>query len=264
MEKRLLRYENGVYSADIDITVEEWKKMLIDKTIFTESALQMIQYWYEQNDYQATNKEIITRYNIDLEGTPFNGIVIGLGKRIIKYLNRFEVIAADGSKSFFILPFEGWHEDYNKNKNFVWKLRDELIIAIEELNLFSAVAVADYDELENYNIIENTSEGKRKVKYVTKYERNIKNRRLAIQIHGTKCCVCEFDFEKMYGERGKGFIEVHHIKPLYENDDEVVINPKEDLICVCSNCHRMFHRRKDKVPSPNELREIIKGKYAES
>jgi len=260
MEKRILNYENGIYSAYIDITVDEWKQMLNNKSIFYDEALEMIRYWYEQPDYQATSKEIMVRYNIALKGTPFNGYVIGLGKRIIKYLNRFEIIGTDGNSSYFILPFEGWHEDYNPSKNFIWKLRDELVQAIEELGIFSEIEYNNYDEYENINIIENTPEGKKKVRYVSKYERSNKNRHLAIKIHGTICEICGFDFEKIYGERGKGFIEVHHIKPLYENQEEIVINPKEDLICVCSNCHRMFHRRKDRVPTPDELKKLVNRK----
>ena len=260
MEKRILNYENGIYSAYIDISVDEWKQMLKNKSVFYDEALEMIRYWYEQPDYQATSKEIMVRYNIALKGTPFNGYVIGLGKRIIKYLNRFEIIGTDGNSSYFILPFEGWHEDYNPSKNFIWKLRDELVQAIDELGVFSEIEYDNYDEYENIDIIENTPEGKKKVRYVSKYERSNKNRHLAIKIHGTVCKICGFDFEKTYGERGKGFIEVHHIKPLYENQEEIVINPKEDLICVCSNCHRMFHRRKDRVPTPDELKKLVNRK----
>ena len=257
MEKRYLQYSKGVYYADIDISVAEWKTMLKDKRVFNESSLQMIQYWYEQLDYQATSKEIMIRYQILTKGTPFNGIVIGLGKRIIQHLNRFEIIGTDGNKSYFIIPFEGWHEDFDPNKNFVWKLREELVIAIQELQLFEPNLAHDMNELETPYIPISTPEGKKIGSYSTKYERNQKNRRLAIKIHGTKCHICGFDFEKIYGERGRGFIEVHHIKPLYENQEETEIDPKTDLICVCSNCHKMFHRKKDNVPTPEELKKIV-------
>nr|MBQ4319404.1 HNH endonuclease [Clostridia bacterium] len=258
MEKRYLQYENGVYSTNIDITVAEWKQMLSDPSIFDESSLTMIRYWYEQLDYQATSREILLQYNIDRKSTPFNGIVIGLGKRIINYLNRFEVIGTDGNKSYFILPFEGWHEDYNPNKNFVWKLRAELVQAIEELNIFHESTDNSVDNLETLNIFESLNEGKKTVSYVTKYERSSKNRRNAIKIHGNVCEICGFDFEQTYGELGKGFIQVHHIIPLHDTNSEVKIDPEKDLICICANCHVMFHRKKDHVPTPKELKNIIK------
>ncbi len=55
----------------------------------------------------------------------------------------------------------------------------------------------------------------------------------------------------------KGYIEVHHIRPLSEIDEEVVVNPEKDLICVCSNCHRMLHRFRNYMVSVEELRRIV-------
>ena len=69
--------------------------------------------------------------------------------------------------------------------------------------------------------------------------------------------MCRFDFEKSYGERGKGFIEVHHIKPLSSSNEEMIINPETDLVPVCANCHRMIHRRKDHILSIEEMNSLI-------
>ena len=101
-------------------------------------------------------------------------------------------------------------------------------------------------------------EGKKKVVYTTKYERNPQIRRQAILLHGCKCEVCGFDFEKVYGELGKDYIEVHHIKPLSTLGEECEVNPDTDMICLCSNCHRMIHRNKSKVLTPDELRRVLK------
>lgn len=105
--------------------------------------------------------------------------------------------------------------------------------------------------------IEPQTEGRKTVYYTTKYERSAKNREAAIRAHGTKCMICDFDFEEKYGELGKGYIEVHHIKPLAELDEEVVIDPETDLICVCSNCHRMLHRFKNYIVSAEELKNMV-------
>ena len=69
--------------------------------------------------------------------------------------------------------------------------------------------------------------------------------------------VCGFDFEFIYGEIGLSFIEVHHIKPLSSLDEETTINPQTDLVCLCSNCHRMIHRRRGEVLSIEQLKDII-------
>lgn len=79
----------------------------------------------------------------------------------------------------------------------------------------------------------------------------------AIEIHGTRCKGCGFDFEAVYGERGRGFIEVHHTKPLYLNQKEQIVAPVKDLLPVCSNCHRMIHRRKDSVLTIEQIQKIL-------
>lgn len=257
MDQRYLKYSDGKYEANIDITVEEWKSMLQNSKIFTASSLDMILKWYNEIDHQATSAAIKQKYSPELKGTPYNGIVVGLTKRILEYLNRFEVIGTEGNKSRFIVPFKGWHEDYNPSKPFVWKLRDELVQALEDLGMVDDQPFpSEEDELTSCTV-ENTPDGKRILCYTTRYERNRINRRKAIEKHGTVCQGCGFDFEKTYGEIGKGYIEVHHVKPLCMETGIVDINPAVDLICVCANCHRIIHKRKNSVLSLKELQEIL-------
>jgi HNH endonuclease len=67
--------------------------------------------------------------------------------------------------------------------------------------------------------------------------------------------ITQFDFEKRYGTRGRGFIEVHHIKAvatLVENSTTKL----EDLALVCANCHRMIHAQKPWL-SIEELRATL-------
>jgi 5-methylcytosine-specific restriction protein A len=99
--------------------------------------------------------------------------------------------------------------------------------------------------------------------YGKRYERNPESRKKAIEIHGLNCVVCGFNFEEVYGERGKDFIEVHHVKPLSTIKEEVEINPETDLVPVCANCHRMIHRRKDDVLTIEELKSIVEQRKIE-
>ena len=68
-------------------------------------------------------------------------------------------------------------------------------------------------------------------------------RSLAVAYHGLKCVVCGFEFEKKYGARGKDYIEVHHLRPVSTLRKPTKVNPKNDMVVVCSNCHRMIHRK---------------------
>ena len=112
------------------------------------------------------------------------------------------------------------------------------------------------DDLES-RVIVTGKEGKRIAYYTTKYERKPQNRDAAIRIHGYKCAVCGFDYAERYGDLGKGFIEVHHIKPLYSLDEEITPDPATDMVCLCANCHRMIHRRKDDIMTVEELSAIV-------
>ncbi|MFD7768801.1 HNH endonuclease [Streptomyces sp. NPDC059787] len=73
-----------------------------------------------------------------------------------------------------------------------------------------------------------------------------------------RCEACGFDFALTYGELGDGYIEVHHITPLY------VSGPREtrlaDLACLCANCHRMCHRTRpgESWRTPSAIRELIR------
>lgn len=68
------------------------------------------------------------------------------------------------------------------------------------------------------------------------------------------CEVCEFDFARTYGDRGRGYIECHHVEPLHVGGER----PRSirELALLCSNCHRMIHT-KPPWPTPAELRELI-------
>lgn len=259
--KLQLQYANGKYYAPVKISIEEWEELLLNNTIFDNYSLEIITDWYNQPLHQATSKEIMLQRGITGK-SPFNGWVCGLGKRIIKYLQRFEVLGINTKNTYFIIPFEGWHVDYDSSKPFVWKIRDELIIALENLHIVSRdsyVSKTGIDE-ESENIESFVyKEGKKIGYYSTKYERNSKLRNLAIKIHGTKCQICGFDFEKTYGLLGKDFIEVHHIKPLYLTKGEIEIDPKADLMCLCSNCHRIIHRNRHDILDPTKLKKIVEN-----
>jgi 5-methylcytosine-specific restriction endonuclease McrA len=62
--------------------------------------------------------------------------------------------------------------------------------------------------------------------------------------HGRLSCeVCGFDFAAIYGSLGDGYIECHHAVALHESPEERR-SRLEDLVLVCSNCHRMIHRKR--------------------
>jgi len=74
------------------------------------------------------------------------------------------------------------------------------------------------------------------------------------------CSVCGFDFEEVYKELGKGYIEIHHEVPIYQYSDEgfgqYVEEAVKNMKPLCANCHRMIHRQKNPL-SIEELKRIV-------
>lgn len=89
---------------------------------------------------------------------------------------------------------------------------------------------------------ETFTEGLKTTITVNAYERSGEAREKCLQYHGYQCSICTFDFEKVYGDIGANYIHVHHIVPISEVQREYKVNPVEDLIPVCPNCHAMIHR----------------------
>ena len=132
---------------------------------------------------------------------------------------------------------------------------NELKDYIEEIMLESKKIEVLLEEEGTYEIYEG---GKSSIK-VNKYERSSIARQKCIEYHGVSCKICGINFEDMNGEVGKGFIHVHHIKPISEIDKEYVVDYKKDLIPVCPNCHAMLHRKiNGRNLSVDELKKLIK------
>jgi predicted HNH restriction endonuclease len=91
---------------------------------------------------------------------------------------------------------------------------------------------------------------------VNRYERDRQARAECIAIHGTACVVCDFDFGRVYGQIGKGFIHVHHITPLASAKANRRVDTRKDLRPVCPNCHCMLHSSPH-PPSLERLRAIV-------
>ena len=126
-------------------------------------------------------------------------------------------------------------------------LISRLRAGIKVLEPYYLLAVSD--ELgDGYEVLEDGEvyyEGSVTTVKVNKYERNQEARRKCIEIHGCQCKICGFDFEKTYGEAGKGLIHVHHVVPISSIKEEYQIDYEKDLIPVCPNCHAMIHRKKE-------------------
>ncbi len=100
------------------------------------------------------------------------------------------------------------------------------------------------------------AEGALKRTVTNRYERNRINRILCIKHFGYDCQICGMNFEQEYGQIGHDFIHVHHIVPVSQIGSDYIINPLEDLVPVCPNCHAMLHRTEPPL-TPDVLRGLL-------
>jgi 5-methylcytosine-specific restriction enzyme A len=131
---------------------------------------------------------------------------------------------------------------------------ERLIIDLAVPLFGMAVALIGAEENELPTLGE--AEGRSTKAIHARYERKHLNREACIQLKGTKCTVCDFDFGEAYGTLGLGFVEVHHLKPVATLGADYQINVRTDLAPLCSNCHKMAHRE-DPPVRLERLREIV-------
>lgn len=124
----------------------------------------------------------------------------------------------------------------------------------------------DFEPLDNkVNLTEDDSgfpEGKRRLRKHIYRERNQSVIRKAKEKFKEKndgkvyCEVCDFDFYEIYGKIGEDFIEGHHTIPVSELS-EGHKTKVEDIALVCSNCHRMLHRKRPWL-TKEQLKRLLK------
>jgi 5-methylcytosine-specific restriction protein A len=242
------------WEEPVNITKEQWINLLRDEEVIKEEDVEVLKLIYTSIDSSATASQLARLLNMP-HFAPLNSQVGRLGKRIV---NKIKIEApkekyGDGY-NWWNVPFLG----KSTKEGFYWILRLELKEAMKDLYKVSLEDDFTFPDEVDIDNPEEWYEGVKKQVYVNQYERDRRARDKCIKIHGTRCSICGFDFEKVYGKAGKNVIHVHHLKPLSEIGREYKIDPKNDLRPVCPNCHTMIHRKK-LAYSIDEVKAMIKN-----
>ena len=123
----------------------------------------------------------------------------------------------------------------------------------------STIQISEKENGNSNNDIEHQMvEGRLMEDKVLRRVRNRAARQKCLEDSNFTCCVCGFNFYKVYGEIGKNFIEVHHTKPLssYNEEHEIL---QSELVALCSNCHSMAHRRRPMPYSIEDLKKMLEN-----
>ena len=167
-----------------------------------------------------------------------------------------------GSNRNGFLPLTEIHPDYfkipsadeNKLKELIEKQSNEEEV---EENYESSKNTENKDDKSN-NLTETRKIGLHRLS-----ERSSTNSRKVKKKLGYTCQVCGFNFKKVYGKislnkKKEEFIEAHHKIPIHSlPENETIEFNIDDFAVLCSNCHRMAHKRKEPY-TIEELKGFIK------
>ncbi|RJP53738.1 MAG: hypothetical protein C4583_03945 [Anaerolineaceae bacterium] len=203
------------------------KNRLAEKRIqFIERFMTVAQYWGMSDEFPARIGNLLRLHHA----------VIGGGFYLDK---RSEELVKD---------LQSECESYSLEQGLSYRKEFDSLPLLVEISVTDADAraIENPDEvLENEFVSAGRPifEGAVKKVTVNAYERNPKARKACISHYGFSCTVCGMNFEKMYGEVGKKYIHVHHLKLVSDIKEEYEVDPINDLRPVCPNCHAMIHRQ---------------------
>jgi 5-methylcytosine-specific restriction protein A len=141
-------------------------------------------------------------------------------------------------------------EDGEPDAEIVCRWTGRFAAAITSILPLESQAEPSDGEMEGY------PEGAVTTVQTNRFERDRRNRAATIAIHGTSCLACGLDMGRLYGDIAEGFIEVHHVTPVSQIGEGYVIDPANDLVPLCPNCHAVAHRRSPPF-SVDEIRHLM-------
>jgi len=233
------------------LTKLQWTEILQNDWMTNDLDLSIFQALYSFENHRAYASQIglILGNKGKTPHSPLNLEIGRFAKRIAVDYEIDFTVRSNQKYKYWDLFFDGWDE----GRFFVWQLKPELVKSLEETGLtgieFKPEEIPDIESSDLF-------EGAKKIVTVNAYERNSRARKVCINYWGTVCSVCGFDFEKVYGKVGKGFIHVHHLIPVAKIGKTYQIDPISDLRPVCPNCHSMIHSH---IPTLtiDQLKELI-------
>lgn len=207
-----------------------------------------VQILNNRNDTKFSQKvrNLVSHHNLDQYNLGYTNYDSSKGHIITQKGKYFLTKNIDAIEYLF-------DNDFNYND-----LKSSLDIITDETEHSKKILTYDENEI--------ISEGKMRNIITRKYERSSKLRSIACEHYSKNgliiCSACKFDFYSFYGEIGKGYIEMHHIKPIFKYEGQTekafILQALKNITPVCANCHRIIHRNKKSLVSIEELRNVIK------
>lgn len=236
---------------ETELNEHQWSQIIVDQKLTKEIDLSIFQALYSFDNHRAYASQIGLLLGFEGKSlhAPLNLEIGRYAKRIAKVYDIQFTERSLKKYRYWDLFFKGWEE----GKYFVWQLKPNIVVALENCKLTGEILYAEELILEDsFSLIE----GAKKTVTVNAYERNSKARNQCVAHWGYLCSVCKFDFQKIYGNIGINYIHVHHLVPVSEIGKSHQVNPITDLRPVCPNCHSMLHKSNPPL-TIEELTELI-------
>ncbi len=128
-EKQLVRSPDGVSRVDLDISKDEWKRILQDPDLSADLRNTILRF-YAEPEHKSSAKAVGEKYGVSPQRV--SGWFQGFGRFVQSKLHRFRIRHYKRDACFWAIPAK---EGKDVGKYFEWTLRDELVAAIEELGL---------------------------------------------------------------------------------------------------------------------------------
>ncbi|HWB93721.1 MAG TPA: HNH endonuclease [Puia sp.] len=149
-------------------------------------------------------------------------------------------------------------QEFRTQKPRLHKIAQQIKLVVSNSDLKELIeAIEEDDESRDDSVLE--GQILYRLHKVRERERKIVQRKKdqALAQSGKLICeACEFVFADFYGPLGVGFIECHHRVPLSQFKVEKR-TALDDLALVCSNCHRMLHKKIDAL-SIEDLKMLVR------
>ena len=128
------------------LSVEDWKELLTDTSVFTISSLQIIK---RLKDYggQATCSQLSVKYGETVNF--YNKGCSALAKRVAEKKELHTVELRSGEECWWPILFTGKPAGKEEEGVFIWRLRDELSTATEQIDLSSVQLYATEEQDNN-------------------------------------------------------------------------------------------------------------------
>lgn len=117
---------------DPGLSVEDWSRLLKDKNVFTTSALEMMKRIKDCGG-TASCKQLSVKYGEN--NNFYNGGSVGLARRVCKATGIKPDVQRDGSTQWWTVLYTGRNAGKGEEGSFIWKLREELATALNQIDL---------------------------------------------------------------------------------------------------------------------------------